>query len=339
MIEESRHQRIADLATEAAQMLQDQLIRTPLVEIPAGLLPAGPDRLFLKLECHQVSGSFKARGATHFIERLLRDAAVAGEPLPAGVLTYSSGNHGRAVSEVAAAHGLPALVVAPETIDAVKAKAVTAAGAELVRVGPTTDERKERAEQIAAERGWTMIPPFDHDWIMAGQGTLLLEVLEDLELLEVLGGLDHLWVPVGGGGLSGGCAAVAAVEAADCQVHTVEPVGSASLAQSLAAGQHLRLEQTASEADGLLPLTVGDRNWQVLSALKVVPEVISERQLIQSLKILHHKVEIAAEPSGACAAAPILAANPEEPLPGGIHVAVVSGGNVSAERLARLLCS
>ncbi|MEC9476525.1 MAG: pyridoxal-phosphate dependent enzyme [Planctomycetota bacterium] len=321
---EERPQRIARLATQAAQMVADQLENTPLVQIPADLLPDGPAALYLKLECCQRSGSFKARGATHFIERLVSDQ------MPAGVLTYSSGNHGRAVAEAAAQRGIPALVVAPDTIDAVKAQAVTDAGAELVRVGPTTDERKARAEQIVAERGWTMVPPFDHDWIMAGQGTLLLEVIAEI------GDFDHLWVPVGGGGLSGGCAAVAAARIPDCQVHTVEPIGSASLAASLAAGRHLRLDQTSSEADGLLPMTVGDRNWQVLSSVAVTPEVISEAQLIESLKILH-RVEIAAEPSGACAAAPILAADSQATLPEGIHVAVVSGGNVSAQRLAKLL--
>ncbi|MAW76421.1 MAG: hypothetical protein CMJ95_03365 [Planctomycetes bacterium] len=323
---ESRQQRIAQMAAEAAQMLAEKLVRTPLVQIPADLVPAGPAALFLKLECCQLSGSFKARGATHFIERLIQ------QQVPDGVLTYSSGNHGRAVAEVAARRGIPALVVAPETIDPVKAQAVTDAGAELVLVGPSTDERKERADQIVADRGWTMVPPFDHDWIMAGQGTLLLEVIDEI------GDFDHLWVPVGGGGLSGGCAAVAAARIPDCQVHTVEPVGSASLAHSLAAGRNLRLDQTASEADGLLPMKVGDRNWEVLSGTGVIPEVISEEQLIRSLQILRQDAEIAAEPSGACAAAPILAPRSDALVSGGIHVAVVSGGNVSAERLTRLLC-
>ncbi|HIC23954.1 MAG TPA: pyridoxal-phosphate dependent enzyme, partial [Planctomycetes bacterium] len=142
MIGDSRHERIATLAREAATMLREKLIQTPLVQIPAHLVVAGPDRLLVKLECCQRSGSFKARGATHFLERLLQ------EGVPAGVLTYSSGNHGRAVAEAAEVLGIPALVVAPESIDSLKAQAVIDAGAELVRVGPTSDERKQRAEQI-----------------------------------------------------------------------------------------------------------------------------------------------------------------------------------------------
>ena len=324
-MEDSRLQRIAALAREAVQMLRDKVIRTPLVQIPDDLVAAGPERLFVKLECSQRSGSFKARGATHFLERLLKDG------VPQGVLTYSSGNHGRAVSEAAAVRGIPALVVAPETIDPVKAQAVIDAGAELVRVGPTSDERKQHAEQIAADRNWTIIPPFDHDWIMAGQGTLMLEVLDEI------GTVDHLWVPVGGGGLSGGCAAVAAAEMPDCQVHTVEPEGSAVLARSLAAGRQLRLDSTASEADGLLPQAVGDRNWEVLSSVGVVAEVIGEQQLLESLRILRCDCQIEAEPSGACSVAPLLAPTPSRTLPGGTHVAVISGGNVSAERLEQLL--
>ncbi|MGE4601925.1 MAG: pyridoxal-phosphate dependent enzyme [Planctomycetota bacterium] len=327
MIGDSRHERIATLACEAARMLREKLIRTPLVQIPSHLVVAGPDRLLVKLECCQRSGSFKARGATHFLERLLQ------EGVPAGVLTYSSGNHGRAVAEAAEVLGIPALVVAPGSIDPLKAQAVIDAGAELVRVGPTSDERKQRAEQIAADRGWTIIPPFDHDWIMAGQGTLMLEIIDEI------GTVDHLWVPVGGGGLSAGCAAVAAAQIPGCQVHTVEPEGSAALARSIAQGRRLRLESSTSEADGLLPLTIGQRNWEVLSSVGVVAEVIDEDQLLESLRILRCDCQIEAEPSGACSVAPLLVPTTGEALPGGTHVAVISGGNVSDERLERLLRS
>ncbi len=323
----ARWSQLATMAREAMGEIGDLVSCTPVVEVPAALLPHGPDRLLLKLENQQVSGSFKARGAAHFISRLLAQQT----PAPAGVLTYSSGNHGRAVSEAAARRGLAALVVAPDSIDRVKAAAVIEAGAELVQVGPTTDERKLRAEQIAAERGWVMVPPFDHEWIISGQGTIVLE------LIDQLGSFDHLWVPVGGGGLAAGCAAVASVEMPECQVHTVEPEGSAALARSLQADQHLHLAETASEADGLLPLTVGELNWELLRSAGVAAEVISEGQLSASLAILHQQLEILAEPSGCCSSAPLLAPRSDAALPGGTHVAVVSGGNVSSERLARLL--
>ena len=178
---------IAQLAGEAREWIKPRVVPTPLQTVPRELVAAGPDRLLLKLENQQVSGSFKARGAAHFIARLVA------EHDPAGVLTYSSGNHGRAVSEVAAAMGIAALVVAPDSIDPVKAGAIIEAGAQLVQVGPTTDERKLRAEQIAAERGWVIVPPFDHEWIISGQGTLVLELIEQLGSAP-----DHLWLPVGG---------------------------------------------------------------------------------------------------------------------------------------------
>lgn len=317
---------IAQLAGEARKWIEPRVVPTPLQPVPRELVAAGPDRLLLKLENQQVTGSFKARGAAHFIARLVA------EHDPAGVLTYSSGNHGRAVSEVAAAMGIAALVVAPDSIDPVKAGAIIEAGAELVQVGPTTDERKLRAEQIAAERGWVIVPPFDHEWIISGQGTLVLELIEQLGSAP-----DHLWVPVGGGGLAAGCAATAAIEMPECTVHTVEPEGSAALARSLACDQRLHLEETRSEADGLLPLTVGDLNWQLLRAAAVEPHQIREEQLISTLRILQQDCGIGAEPSGACSSAPLLASPPGTLLAGGTHVAVVSGGNVSPERLKRLL--
>jgi len=324
--------RLHSLAREARTLLAGKLIRTPLLEVTPPRLQKWPGRLLLKLENQQVSGSFKARGATHFICQLLAQSS----QLPAGVLTYSSGNHGRALAEVAAAEGIAALVVAPSTIDGSKAEAITAAGAELVKVGPTTDERKQEAQRIALQRGWVLVPPFDHEWIAAGQGTLILEVLEQLDEAG-LAAPEHLWVPVGGGGLASGCAAVVAVECPDCQVHAVEPEGSASLARSLAAGSHLKLAETGSEADGLLPLTVGDLNWKLLQAAAVSSETITEEQLLAALKLLHREFGVDSEPSGACAVAPLLAPAADRKPQEGVHVAVISGGNVSEERLQRLI--
>ena len=186
-------QRVAELSLSARDRMRGTLVETPLREVSADLLQVGVEQAWVKMECCQVSGSFKARGATYYLSRLLEESS------PSGVITYSSGNHGRALSEAAQRAGVAAAVVAPNTIDEVKAEAVENAGAELVRVGPTTDERKSRAEEIARERGWTVVPPFDHEWIMAGQGTIVLEVIDQLGFVP-----DHLWVPVGGGGLVGG---------------------------------------------------------------------------------------------------------------------------------------
>ncbi len=319
-----RIERIAALAVEARHRIAKTLVQTPVRKLPPNSCPGGGLEVWLKLECCQVSGSFKARGATHFLSKVLEESA------PSGVITYSSGNHGRALSEAAARIGLRAAVVAPSTIDAVKAEAVKGAGAELILVGPTTDERRQKAEAIAQERGWVVVPPFDHDWIMAGQGTIVLEIIEQLGAVP-----DHLWLPVGGGGLSAGCAAVARAHAPNCQIHVVEPEGSDALARSLEAGEHRRCETPRSEADGLLPQAVGIGNWQVLSTVGVISHRISDRNLLGSLRILHRQLGVGAEPSGACAIAPLLTSERNYGDPQEVHVAVVSGGNVSKERLRR----
>lgn len=323
---DERIRHIARLAVEARPRLSATLVQTPLRQLLPNSFDGTDLQAWLKMECCQVSGSFKARGATHFLSKLLD------EETPAGVITYSSGNHGRALSEAAARINLPATVVAPSTIDAVKAAAVKNAGAELVLVGPTTDERRQRAEELAEERGWRVIPPFDHDWIMAGQGTIVLEAIEQLGAPP-----DHLWLPVGGGGLSAGCAAVARIHAPDCRIHVVEPEGSDALARSLAAGEHLRCESPKSEADGLLPQAVGSGNWQVLAAAGVISHRIQDSDLLGSLRFLRNQMGVGAEPSGACSVTPLLTSSLKSSDRPGVHVAVVSGGNVGTSRLQKLL--
>lgn len=329
-------QRVAELSLSARDRMRGTLVETPLREVSADLLQVGVEQAWVKMECCQVSGSFKARGATYYLSRLLEESS------PSGVITYSSGNHGRALSEAAQRAGVAAAVVAPNTIDEVKAEAVENAGAELVRVGPTTDERKSRAEEIARERGWTVVPPFDHEWIMAGQGTIVLEVIDQLGFVP-----DHLWVPVGGGGLSGGCAAVAKIHAPNCQIHVVEPERSDALSRSFEEGRRARCESPASEADGLLPQSVGELNWEVLQEAGVVSHRISESQLLEALASLRGHLGVGSEPSGACAISPLLSqrtdprASSREDLGekdmAGTHVAIVSGGNVSGIRVQGLL--
>lgn len=308
---------------EARERIEPRIRRTPLRAVPARFLPPGVT-LDLKLECAQVSGSFKARGAAHFVDRLLD-----GSP-PAGVVTYSSGNHGRAVAEAAAARGLAVLVVVPDDVDASKASAIAAAGAEVVRAGPTSTSRTERALAIAEERGWAVIPPFDHEWIIAGQATVTLEILEDRP------DITDLWVPVGGGGLSAGAAAALAAHAPGVRLHAVEPVGAAGYAASVAAGDRTCLAETGSVADGLLPLSIGARNWTELSRFGAVPVTVDEETILASLRRHRIDLDVPAEPSGAVAAAPLLFPG-EGTVAEGVHVAVVSGGNVAPERLARLL--
>ena len=282
--------------------------------------------LYAKLENFQVTGSFKARGAHHFIARALTEAAPV-----RGVITYSSGNHGRAVAEAAAAHELPALITVPESIDGQKARAIDAAGAERIVAGNTSESRKSRALEIAAERGWTIVPPFDHDWIIEGQSTVAAEVLEDCP--EV----TDLWAPVGGGGLSAGSALAISTLAPHVQLHTVEPEGAPGYAQSAAAGERVTLPATDSIADGLLPLVIGERNWAWLHRVGANPHLVEDGRIARVLGLFHEEFEIPAEPSGVVSSVPLLDAIDSDPIEPGVHVAIVSGGNIDPARLARLL--
>ena len=318
-----------DAIIGAARRLEGKIRRTPLVEGPADRLPVGV-RLLLKLECDQISGSFKARGAHHFIDRLFSDSP---EKPPQGVVTYSSGNHGRAVAEAAAGRGIRALITVPESIDRSKAAAIEAAGAELVIAGGTSESRKARALSIASERGWVVIPPFDHDWIIEGQATVAAEVLE--ECPEV----TDLWAPVGGGGLAGGCALTLTARAPHVALHTVEPAGAPGYAASVAAGEHVTLESSSSIADGLLPLRIGERNWACLRRALAQPHTVDDSRILVALSLLHRELGVAAEPSGVVSATPILVPDPADAPSGGVHVAIISGGNVDPARLATLLAN
>jgi threonine dehydratase len=176
---------------DAAKRIQSIARRTPVLDVTE---PAGRP-LWLKCEPQQPGGAFKIRGATNMLMRLSADA------LKRGVITFSSGNHGQAVALAAARLGAPAVIVMPTNAPAIKIAGVKRWGAEVVLEGTTSVDRRVRAEAIAAERGLTMVPPFDHEWIIEGQGTCGLEILEQVPNVEVV------VVPIGGGGLASGVAA------------------------------------------------------------------------------------------------------------------------------------
>ena len=297
----------------AADRIRDVARRTPILE-------AGG--IALKCENLQPMGAFKIRGACNMIAQLTPAARAA------GVITYSSGNHGQAVALVAQQFAIPAVVVMPNTAPALKVERVKRYGAEVIQVGPTSLERKARAESEAAARGLTMVPPFDHPWIVAGAGTV------GLELLEQYPQVTTVFVPVGGGGLVAGVAAAIKQMRSGVRVIGVEPEGAPKMSRSLAAGHPVTLETTASIADGLLPVRPGDLTFMHVQAF--VDEVVSidEAAIAAAVRWLFEEARIVAEPSGAVAAAaarrvPRRAEN--RPL------AVISGGNVGAEDFAKYL--
>ena len=309
-----------DAVRAAAQVLRGVAIRTPLV-------PYGPpeDRVLLKAESLQPIGAFKIRGAYVAI------AGLTAEERGRGVITYSSGNHAQGVARAARLLGAPAVIVMPSDAPAIKRERVAADGAEIVTVGPASDERRERAEAIAAERGLAIVPPYDDDRIIAGQGTVGLEIAEDLpDVAAVL-------VPVGGGGLASGVALAIKALAPRARVIGVEPVLAADAAESLARGEIVRwsAEDVARTiADGTRTQALGQRTFAHLRAHLDGIVTVSEEEIAAGVRLAAERSRLVAEPSGALAVAAITFRAAElglGDLPGPI-VGVVSGGNVDPAR-------
>lgn len=305
-----------DAVREAARLIRGAVRVTPLIQAPA---PGGLDHLRLKCENLQVSGSFKARGACHFLARL--DAPLRSR----GVITYSSGNHGQALAYAARTHGIPCVVVMPTTAPPVKVDGARALGAEVHFAGTTTIHRQEAALRIAAERGLTLVPPFDHPHIIEGQGTAALEVLEQQP------DLDAICIPVGGGGLVSGIAAVIRRLRPGARIVGAEPAGAPKMTRSLESGAPVTLDRVESIADGLLAVRPGELTFAHVRAFVDRVVTVTDDELRAAMRWLALDAKIVAEPSGAAAVAAAMRLAP--PGTPGIHVAVVSGGNVDPARL------
>lgn len=284
---------------------------------PIHVLPGGP---LLKLENLQVTGSFKARGAFNHV--LAQKEACA-----RGIITASSGNHGQAVAHVAKTLGLRAVVVVPEDIAATKAEAITRAGAELIRWGRYSEERVPHAKELAERRGLHYVPPYDDPFIVAGQGTAGLEIMEQSPEAEVV------VVPVSGGGLISGVAVAVKSLKPGIRVIGAEPAGATRFAQSRRAGRPVVLEKAETIADGLRVLTPGHLTWELTTRYVDEFRSVPDDDTLKSLRRILLDGHVLAEPSGAVSVACALSGR----LIGGTVVAVVSGGNVDLEVLTRAL--
>ncbi|MBI2186230.1 MAG: threonine/serine dehydratase [Acidobacteria bacterium] len=297
----------------AAARIRGVAVRTPVVEV---------GRIALKCENLQPMGAFKIRGAYNFLAQLDPEARRA------GVITFSSGNHGQAVARAAAHIGVHAVVVMPETAPQVKVDGVRRYGGEVIFAGTTSIDRRTKAELEAAARGLTIVPPFDHPWIIAGAGTC------GLELLEQCADLDAVYVPVGGGGLISGVAAAVKRRRPNVRVVGVEPTGAAKMAASWTAGRPVRLDRTASIADGLLPVQPGDLTFAHVQALVDDLVAVSDEAIAGAVGWIYREARLVAEPSGAASVAAVLANHGSAAGP---VAAVVSGGNVSPEDFVRYI--
>jgi threonine dehydratase len=302
----------------AAKSITGIAVRTPL--LPAWTI--GPD-LWIKPESLQPVGAFKVRGAVHALMSLPSEAREA------GVITHSSGNHGQALAYAGRVVGAPVVVVMPEGAPTVKIEATRALGAEIVIVSPA--ERESRTAELAAARGLTIIPPYDHRDVIAGQGTVGLEIAEDLPEVEVV------LVPVGGGGLASGVATALKALLPDVAVIGVEPALAADAADSLARGE-LRPWSTEDRyrtvADGLRT-SLSELTFTHLRERLDGIVTVSEEEILTTVSLLARSARIVAEPSGAVTTAAYL--HHRDELPPGRTVAVVSGGNIDPALLAGLL--
>ena len=311
----------------AALTLRGVAVRTPLIAFGD---PA--DRRSLKAESLQPIGAFKIRGAYVAV------ASLAAEERARGVITYSSGNHAQGVARAARLLGVPAVVVMPSDAPAIKRERVAADGAEIVMVGTASDERQQVAESLAAERGLSIIPPFDDDRIIAGQGTVGLEIVEDVPDLACI------LVPIGGGGLASGVATAVKALRPAARVIGVESELAADARESLLHGEIVRWPAelvSRTIADGTRTQSLGRRTFAHLRAHLDDVVTVTEIEIAGAVRLAAEQCRLVVEPSGALSLAAMAFHGQELGLTGmsGAAVAVISGGNVDPDWYRELLAS
>jgi threonine dehydratase len=305
----------------AAVRLAGHIHKTPVLTA-RGLNEATGLDCYLKCENFQRTGSFKLRGATNSV------AQIPEADRARGVVAYSSGNHAQAVAYAARAAGMPAVIVMPSDAPKAKLSATRDLGADVILYDRMKERREEIGRRISAERGATLIPPYDHPWTIAGQGTLALELLDEVPEL------DGLLVCLGGGGMLSGCALIAKEINPAIRIFGVEPELANDYWQSLRAGKKVRVDASATIADGLRTPEPGDITFPIIQRLAEDVLLVTEEEILEAMRFAMGRLKIVVEPSGAVCIAAALAGK----IPQGMGKVglVVSGGNVDLEFLARL---
>ncbi|MBZ5617360.1 MAG: threonine/serine dehydratase [Acidobacteriia bacterium] len=308
----------ADDVRRAAERIRPLAQKTP-VFTSAGFDTEAGSRVFFKCENLQRGGAFKIRGASNLILSL-PEAVLA-----RGVVAYSSGNHAQATAIAAKHVGAQATIVMPEDAPRSKMEATRARGARIVTYNRFTESREALAAAILKESGATLVPPFDHPMIMAGQGTAALELLEEV------GQLDALITPVGGGGLLSGCATIAKAIHPAIRVFGAEPEGANDTFLSLKAGERVSVPHPDTIADGLRSPKPGELTFPVLQRLVERVVLVTDAEMRAAVKFMLLRLKILVEPSGASSVAAVLFHKlPPEIRSVGV---VISGGNVDFEEL------
>ncbi len=316
-----------DDIADAAARLRGVAHRTPTLRSRTADERTGA-RVFFKAESLQRIGAFKFRGAYNALSRFTP------EQRRAGAVAFSSGNHAQAVALAARLLDMPATIVMPSDAPAIKIAATRGYGADVVLYDRRTEDREAIGRQLAQSRGMTLIPPFNHPHVMAGQGTAALELIEDVAALGE-GPLDLLLVCLGGGGLISGCAVAARHLAPDCRVIGVEPQAGNDVQQSLAAGRIVSIPLPETIADGAQTQQAGDLTFAVMQACVDEVLTVTDSQLVSTMRFFGERMKLIVEPTGCLAAAALLEG--VIAAPGRRVGVIVSGGNVDLARYAQLL--
>jgi threonine dehydratase len=316
-----------DDVRQAAEQLKAVAHRTPVLRSRSADERSGAG-VFFKCENLQRMGAFKFRGAYNALSRFTP------EQRRAGAIAFSSGNHAQAVALSARLLGMPSVIVMPKDapqskLDATRAYQQGQPGSEVVLFDRYTEDREALCGRLAAERGMTMIPPYDHPHVMAGQGTAALELIEDA------GPLDALLVCVGGGGLISGCAVAAKHLLPGIAVYGVEPEAGNDTQQSLKRGEIVRIDTPRTIADGAQTQSSGRLTFPVIRSLVKDVLTVSDAQLVQTMRFFASRMKLVVEPTGCLAAAALLEGAID--LRGQRVGVIVSGGNVDLQRFCALL--
>jgi threonine dehydratase len=309
---------------EARARLHGIAVRTRLIEFNHS--ESASRRLFLKPENQQPVGAFKLRGAYNKI------ASLSSEERKRGVITYSSGNHAQGVAYAARALGVKAIIVMPDNAPAIKREATAALGAEIVIVGPGSTERQIKAEDLAAQHGYVIVPPYNDEQIIAGQGTMGVEIIEDLPKVEAV------FAPVGGGGMISGVATAIKLSNPAIKVIGVEPELAGDAQASLRAGKIVHFpahEVSRTIADGLRTQSIGAINFEHIRRYVDDIVTVSEEEIRLAVRLLASNPATVAEPSGAVAVAGFLFRGDQLPKTK-LNVAIISGGNIQPQMLEEI---
>ncbi|HET6488959.1 MAG TPA: threo-3-hydroxy-L-aspartate ammonia-lyase [Syntrophales bacterium] len=307
---------------DAAERLRGIAHRTPVLTSRTANERSGAE-LFFKCENFQRMGAFKFRGAFNSV------AQFSQEQRRSGVLTYSSGNHAQAIALSARLLGVKAAIIMPHDAPASKVAATRGYGGEIITYNRYTESREEIGRRLAQQRGMTLIPPYDHPHVIAGQGT------SAKELIEEVGRLDVLLVCLGGGGLLAGCALSARALNPRCAVIGVEPEAGNDGQQSLRKGEIVRIEVPDTIADGAMTTYLGAHNFAIIK--KQVDDIVtvSDGELVETMKFFAERMKMIVEPTGCLAAAAAMSGTVK--IAGKKVGILVSGGNVDLSGFARLV--